>query len=255
MSAATAPADDAFLACPGLIRRPGRLGHEPRPRRLTARARPDPDRHQRLPAPRRRHRVVRARDGAADGPAPRSSSTRPVRQAMRPSTRRCRSRSSVTRPGSCCRRRPSPGDPCGIARDMGCGAVWFGAAAPLGLMAGALKRRTGVRRTVATTHGHEVWWAKTPGTRQLLRRIGESNDVVTYLGEYTQVADRQGLLPGSGGPNGSADPRRGHRRCSTRPWTELRYGSSTGSAIDPWCSACRGSWSARDRTSWSRRCR
>ncbi len=73
-----------------------------------------------------------------------------------------------------------------IARDMGCESVWFGAAAPLGLMAGALKRDAGVRRTVATTHGHEVWWARTPATKTLLRRIGESNDVLTYLGDYTR---------------------------------------------------------------------
>lgn len=73
-----------------------------------------------------------------------------------------------------------------IARDLGCDSVWFGAAAPLGLMAGALRRRAGVRRTVATTHGHEVWWAKTPGARRLLRRIGTSNDVLTYLGSFTR---------------------------------------------------------------------
>ncbi len=73
-----------------------------------------------------------------------------------------------------------------IARELQCDAVWFGAAAPLGLMAGALRRRAGVRRTVATTHGHEVWWAKTPVARQLLRRIGTSNDVLTYLGDFTR---------------------------------------------------------------------
>lgn len=73
-----------------------------------------------------------------------------------------------------------------IARDLGCDAVWFGAAAPLGLMAHALKTRAGVTRTVATTHGHEVWWAGTPGTRPLLHRIGEHNDVLTYLGDYTR---------------------------------------------------------------------
>jgi phosphatidylinositol alpha-1,6-mannosyltransferase len=73
-----------------------------------------------------------------------------------------------------------------IAREMGCDSVWFGAAAPLGLMAATLRKRAGVRRTVATTHGHEVWWAKSPGTRQLLRRIGDTNDVLTYLGEYTR---------------------------------------------------------------------
>lgn len=83
----------------------------------------------------------------------------------------------------------------GIARDMGCDSVWFGAAAPLGLMAPALRKRAGVRRTVATTHGHEVWWAKTPGTRQLLRRIGTSNDVLTYLGGYTRDRIARALTP------------------------------------------------------------
>lgn len=81
-----------------------------------------------------------------------------------------------------------------VAREMGCDAVWFGAAAPLGLMAPALKR-AGVRRTVATTHGHEVWWAKAPGTRQLLRRIGETNDVLTYLGEFTRSQIARALSP------------------------------------------------------------
>jgi len=82
-----------------------------------------------------------------------------------------------------------------IARDLGCDSVWFGAAAPLGLMAGALRRRAGVRRTVATTHGHEVWWAKTPGARRLLRRIGETNDVLTYLGEFTRGRIAAALSP------------------------------------------------------------
>lgn len=82
-----------------------------------------------------------------------------------------------------------------IARDMGCDSVWFGAAAPLGLMASTLKARARVRRTVATTHGHEVWWAKTPGPRQLLHRIGETNDVVTYLGEYTRSQIARALSP------------------------------------------------------------
>jgi phosphatidylinositol alpha-1,6-mannosyltransferase len=74
----------------------------------------------------------------------------------------------------------------GVARETGCDSVWFGAAAPLGLMAHQLKTRAGVRRTVATTHGHEVWWASTPGTRALLHRIGDTNDVLTYLGAYTR---------------------------------------------------------------------
>jgi phosphatidylinositol alpha-1,6-mannosyltransferase len=66
-----------------------------------------------------------------------------------------------------------------------CSAVWFGAAAPLGLLAPAL-RRAGASRLVATTHGHEVGWALLPGPRRLLRRIAAEVDVLTYLGDYTR---------------------------------------------------------------------
>ncbi|RKN75397.1 glycosyltransferase family 1 protein [Streptomyces klenkii] len=69
--------------------------------------------------------------------------------------------------------------------EHGCTSVWFGAAAPLGLMAPAL-RRAGARRLVGTTHGHEAGWAQLPASRQLLRRIGEGTDTLTYLGEYTR---------------------------------------------------------------------
>ncbi|NIZ92539.1 glycosyltransferase family 4 protein [Kineococcus rubinsiae] len=69
------------------------------------------------------------------------------------------------------------------ARAHGCDRVWFGAAAPLALMAPAL-RRHGVRRAVATTHGHEVWWSTLPGSRRALRRIGEATDTLTYLGPW-----------------------------------------------------------------------
>lgn len=78
------------------------------------------------------------------------------------------------------------------AKKYGCTQVWFGAAAPLGLMAPALKQ-AGITRSVATTHGHELWWAKTPGSRQLLHRIGEHVDTVTYLGEYTRSRIAQAL--------------------------------------------------------------
>jgi phosphatidylinositol alpha-1,6-mannosyltransferase len=37
---------------------------------------------------------------------------------------------------------------------------------------------------VALTHGHEVWWATTPGSRLLLRRIAAEVDVVTYVSDY-----------------------------------------------------------------------
>jgi phosphatidylinositol alpha-1,6-mannosyltransferase len=74
-----------------------------------------------------------------------------------------------------------------LARGYGCDTVWFGAAAPLGLLAGGLRRRAGITRAVALTHGHEIGWAALPGARRLLRRIARDNDVVTYLGEYQRV--------------------------------------------------------------------
>src|SRR5256714_5148296 len=72
-----------------------------------------------------------------------------------------------------------------LVRTERCRSVWFGASSPLGLMAPAL-RRAGAERIVASTHGHEVGWATLPAARQLLRRIGRSVDVLTYLGEYTR---------------------------------------------------------------------
>ncbi len=74
-----------------------------------------------------------------------------------------------------------------IAREFGCDAVWFGAAAPLGLLAAALKERTAVTRAVALTHGHEVGWAALPGAKSVLRRIARRMDVITYLGDYFRV--------------------------------------------------------------------
>lgn len=73
-----------------------------------------------------------------------------------------------------------------IAKAEACTAVLFGAAAPLGLLAAALRSDPGVERFVALTHGHEAGWAQLPGARSLLRRIGAGVDVVTYLGEYTR---------------------------------------------------------------------
>ncbi|MFJ9579495.1 glycosyltransferase family 4 protein [Streptomyces sp. NPDC101191] len=81
-----------------------------------------------------------------------------------------------------------------LLREHGCESVWFGAAAPLGLMAPAL-RRAGARRLVATTHGHEAGWAQLPAARQLLGRIGEGTDTLTYLGEYTRSRIASALGP------------------------------------------------------------
>ncbi|GAA1800610.1 glycosyltransferase family 4 protein [Luedemannella flava] len=71
-----------------------------------------------------------------------------------------------------------------LAREYGCERVWFGAAAPLGLLADGLRGRAGVSRVVALTHGHEIGWAALPGARGLLKRIARGADVVTYLTEY-----------------------------------------------------------------------
>ncbi|MFB8243827.1 glycosyltransferase family 4 protein [Streptomyces sp. NPDC001046] len=81
-----------------------------------------------------------------------------------------------------------------LLREHGCTSVWFGAAAPLGLMAPAL-RRAGAERLVATTHGHEAGWAQLPAARQLLRRIGDATDTITYLGEYTRSRIATALTP------------------------------------------------------------
>ncbi|GFG55100.1 alpha-(1-2)-phosphatidylinositol mannosyltransferase [Mycolicibacterium agri] len=63
--------------------------------------------------------------------------------------------------------------------------VWFGAAAPLALLA-SRARGAGAHRLVASTHGHEVGWSMLPVARSALRRIGDTTDVVTYVSRYTR---------------------------------------------------------------------
>lgn len=72
-----------------------------------------------------------------------------------------------------------------LLREHRCDTVWFGAAAPLAVMAPIL-RRAGAERILASTHGHEVGWSMLPGSRQVLRSIGEHTDVVTYVSKYTR---------------------------------------------------------------------
>jgi phosphatidylinositol alpha-1,6-mannosyltransferase len=72
----------------------------------------------------------------------------------------------------------------------------FGAAAPLGLLSASMKA-AGVQRTIALTHGHEVWWAKVFPFNLLLRRIGSTVDSLTYLGEFTRKAISRPLKPSS----------------------------------------------------------
>lgn len=79
-------------------------------------------------------------------------------------------------------------------------AVWFGAAAPLALLAGRA-RRAGAGRIVASTHGHEVGWSMVPGARSVLRRIGNDTDVVTFVSKYTR-----GRFASAFGPRAALEP-------------------------------------------------
>jgi phosphatidyl-myo-inositol dimannoside synthase len=81
-----------------------------------------------------------------------------------------------------------------LVRSRRAEVVIFGAAAPLGLITPAL-RRAGIAKAIAITHGHEAGWAALPVARNLLRRIGERTDVVTYLGEYFRVRLSGALTP------------------------------------------------------------
>ncbi|MCW2675040.1 MAG: hypothetical protein JWR70_80 [Modestobacter sp.] len=71
-----------------------------------------------------------------------------------------------------------------LAREHDCGTAFFGAAAPLGLLAPGL-RRAGVQHLVGATHGHETGWVALPGAREVMRRIAGGLDVLTYISEYT----------------------------------------------------------------------
>ena len=133
-----------------------------------------------------------------------------------------------------------------IAREHGCEAVLFGAAAPLGLITPAL-RRAGVRRAVALTHGHEAGWAALPGARGLLRRIGDEVDVVTYLGEYFRVRLARALS--------AAAAKRMVRLAPGVDMTFFRPGAGgqavrdrLGLAAGPSWPACPGWFRARART-------
>lgn len=72
-----------------------------------------------------------------------------------------------------------------LIAEHGLEAVWFGAAAPLALLTPTL-RRVGIRRAVASTHGHEVGWSMLPAARQALGAIGRQVDVVTFVSRYAR---------------------------------------------------------------------
>ncbi|MBS9532963.1 glycosyltransferase family 4 protein [Mycobacterium sp. M1] len=83
-----------------------------------------------------------------------------------------------------------------IIAEQGIDTVWFGAAAPLALLAGRA-RSAGATRVLASTHGHEVGWSMLPGARQVLRRIGDGTDVVTFVSHYTRGRFASAFGPGA----------------------------------------------------------
>jgi phosphatidylinositol alpha-1,6-mannosyltransferase len=80
-----------------------------------------------------------------------------------------------------------------IARDS-IKQVFFGAAAPLGVMARTLRKK-GVVNIVALTHGHEVWWAKLWPFSSAISFIGKNVDHLTYLGDFTKNEISKALSP------------------------------------------------------------
>lgn len=80
-----------------------------------------------------------------------------------------------------------------IARDE-IKQVFFGAAAPLGVMARTLRKK-GVVNIVALTHGHEVWWAKLWPFSSAISFIGNNVDHLTYLGDFTKSEIAKALSP------------------------------------------------------------
>jgi len=83
-----------------------------------------------------------------------------------------------------------------LVRERNITTVFFGAAAPLALLAPGL-RTAGVKRIVALTHGHEVWWSRLWPFSIAIARIGRSVDALTYLGEFTRGEIAKALNPAS----------------------------------------------------------
>ncbi len=106
-----------------------------------------------------------------------------------------------------------------LARELGCRRAWMPAAAPWGLLAPRL-RDAGVEHVVASTHGQEVGWLRTPALAGRIAALAAAVDVLTYLGPATRDALVAGLT-GHAAPRcvlrplaGGVDPRRFPRRPS-----------------------------------------
>jgi phosphatidylinositol alpha-1,6-mannosyltransferase len=83
-----------------------------------------------------------------------------------------------------------------LVEDNDIDTVWFGAAAPLALLA-PRARQAGAKRVLASTHGHEVGWSMLPVARSVLRSIGDHTDVVTFVSRYTRSRFAPAFGPGA----------------------------------------------------------
>ena len=135
-----------------------------------------------------------------------------------------------------------------LARRHGCDSAFFGAAAPLGLLAPAL-RAAGVGHLVGATHGHETGWVALPGSRQLLQRIAGDLDVLTYISDYT----RGRFAPALGGRTRLAQLSPGVDVDRFTPDADGARGPAAVRARRrrPSSCACPGWSPARARTCWS----
>ncbi|MGB3484218.1 MAG: glycosyltransferase family 4 protein [Mycobacterium sp.] len=112
-----------------------------------------------------------------------------------------------------------------LIQAKGVETVWFGAAAPLALLA-QRARGAGATRIVASTHGHEVGWSMLPVARSALRRIGDTTDVVTFVSRYTRGRFASAFGPHAGLehlPSG-VDTNRFRPDASARAELRSRYG-------------------------------
>lgn len=79
-------------------------------------------------------------------------------------------------------------------QEHGCDRVLFGAATPLGLLAPAL-RAAGAERIVSLSHSAETWWARVPGVRSIVRRVGDGVDTLTYINDWCRSIIAKPLRP------------------------------------------------------------
>ena len=114
-----------------------------------------------------------------------------------------------------------------LLAEHGCTSVLFGAAAPLGLLAGRL-REAGAQRLVALTHGHEAGWAGIPGAAEPAatgRRGSRRDDLPRALHPRPDRGRRSARRPRAGSSSSllGSTPRSSARTSTARAVRD-RYG-------------------------------